>query len=248
VVSLTPEVARHPRLVGEAIASVQRNVKAVYAKIATRGEYRVQRLIHLYGEKRTHTIYRENGLRFWVDLASMYVNPSLATEHLRIARLASDGERMLDMFTGFGGFPINAAALRRIEAVAVDLNPAALQALRRSLGLNRLRGLVHPVHTDSARLDRVLKGSFHRIIMNLPHRATEYLPVACRLAGGGAWIHVYVVAGSCGEAARRVLGAAVEAGCIDPRIDEARRVVDYAPRTYIYVVDMQVGSRAMRTS
>ena len=248
VITLTSEVKRYARLVGEAIARVQRSVRAVYAKEAVRGEHRVPRLIHLYGEQGTETIYRENGLSFYVDIASMYVNPSLATEHLRVARLCRDGERVLDMFTGFGGFPINIAAHRRVEAVAVDINPAALEALRKSLSMNRLRGLVEPVQADSSLLDRMIRPGFTRIIMNLPHRSLSFMKTACILASTHAWIHVYLVAGSPEEALGKVGKAAAEAGCPSPRTAGARRVVDYAPYTYIYAVDLQLGSRATRTN
>ncbi len=248
IISITPGIAGREALVGEAITRVQRNIKAVYGKIGTEGDYRVQRLIHLYGEKRTHTVYRENGLRFWVDIASMYVNPRLASEHLRIALAAGDGEKVLDMFSGFGGFPINIAAMRRVVAVAVDLNPAALEALRRSLSLNRLRGIVEAMQADSSILSRILRGGFTRIIMNLPHRSHEYLGEACSLASPQAWIHVYVVASRGEEAAGRVVESALREGCPEPSLKNTRRVLDYAPYKYIYAVDMQLGSKAMRTS
>ena len=248
VVSLTPEVEKHARLIGEAIARIQRNIRAVYGKEAVRGEHRIPRLIHLYGEPGTTTIYRENNLRFYVDIASMYVNPSLASEHLRVSMLCRDGERVLDMFTGFGGFPVNIAARRRALILAADINPAALEALRKTLGMNRLRGVVEALHTDSRHLDRMLRPGFTRIIMNLPHRSLEFMGVACSLASNHAWIHVYLVAGSPGEAAGRAVEAAVEAGCPEPRPVETRRVVDYAPYTYIYAVDLQLGSRATNTS
>ncbi len=240
LVSMKPEqVERYGRLIGEAVAAIHPGVKAVYAKVSTVGEFRVQKLVHLYGEKRTWTIYKEHGIRFWVDVARMYVNPSLAEEHRRVAEMVGEGERVLDMFSGFGGFSLHIARLREAVVVATDINPYAVEALRKSIGMNKLRGEVHPLQCDAGLAEALLRGSFTRIIANNPLHIHEFSKPLCSLVGEGGIIHYYLVSGSEEEAASRAGEALVEAGC-RVEIRGVRRVLDYSPYRYIYAVDLEV--------
>ncbi|WP_062662791.1 hypothetical protein [Aeropyrum camini] len=91
------------RRAAEVLLREQPRVRAVYLKEATVGELRVQKLIHLAGERRTWTVHREFGLEFEVDIARAYFNPRLAGEHRRAAEAVGEGERVLDMFSGAGG-------------------------------------------------------------------------------------------------------------------------------------------------
>lgn len=240
LVSMRPEkVERYGRLIGEAIATIHPGVGAVYAKVSTVGEFRVQRLVHLYGERRTWTVYKEHGIRFWVDVARMYVNPSLAEEHRRVAKMVGEGELVLDMFSGFGGFSLHIASLREAVVVAADINPYAVEALRRSIGMNRLRGEVHPLHYDARLAEALLRRSFTRIVANNPIHIYEFSRPLCSLAVEGGAVHYYLVSGSGEEAAERAREALSEAGC-RVNVLGVRRVLDYSPYRYIYAVDLEV--------
>ncbi len=225
VVGCEEEVARD-------ILLRHRRVRSVYAKRGTVGEYRVADLVLIGGVDDPVTIYREAGLRFYVDVSRVYVNPRLSTEHVR---LSSELEgRVLDMFAGFGGFSVRAACMESVElVVANDINPAAVECLVRSLALNkaRLRAPVLVLRMDAARLPDVLPhGFFDHIIMNLPHASLDFIPAARLLAAPGGVLHVYLVASSGSEAREAVESR----GC---RVIGSRRVIDYAPRRYIYRVD-----------
>jgi len=97
-------------------------VRAAWLKTRTTGDYRVSSLVHLAGEERTRTVASEYGLRVHVDLARAYYNPRLSYEHRRVATLVTPGERVLDMFTGVGVFPLHIASLVEADVVGVDLN------------------------------------------------------------------------------------------------------------------------------
>ncbi len=240
LVSMKPEqVEKYGRLVGEAIAAIHPSIRAVYAKTLTAGDFRVQRLVHLYGERRTWTIYKEHGIRFWVDVSKMYVNPSLAEEHRRVAEDTRDGELVLDMFSGFGGFSIHTARLRAVVTVAIDINPHAVAALRRSLKLNRLRGEVHPLQCDARWAASAFKARFTRIIANNPLSIHEFSAPICRLASRGAKIHYYLLAGSGREAEESAVSHLSREGCLAEPL-ASRRVIDYSPYRYIYAVDLVV--------
>ncbi len=240
LVSLRPDqVERYGKLIGEAIAAIHPGVRAVYAKVSTIGGFRVQKLIHLHGEKRTWTIYKEHGIRFWVDVARMYVNPSLAEEHRRVAEMVRKGERVLDMFSGFGGFSLHIARLREAMVVATDINPYAIEALRKSAGMNRLRGDVHPIQCDAGLAEALLRRSFTRIIANNPLHIHEFSRPLCSLVEEGGAVHYYLISGSEEEAASRARDALSTAGCRTDVLG-VRRVLDYSPYRYIYAVDLEV--------
>jgi len=236
LIELEPDVAeRYGSAVAKAIMELHPRVRAVYARGPTVGVERVRVLRHIGGEERTVTVHREYGISICVDIAHAYYNPSLAEEHRRIAELVRNGDRVLDMFAGVGPFALHIAKLRSATVIAIDINPYAIACLRRSLELNRLRGDVHPLEGDSRLADSMLRRVFSHVIMNLPHSSLEFLPVALRLLEPGGALHIYLVAGSAEEARRLVETRAGAAGW-ELRVVEVRRVLQYAPRRWIYRV------------
>lgn len=233
------------RAAAEALMREHPRIKAVYLKVATGGELRVARLIHLAGEARTWTVHREYGLEFEVDIARVYFNPRLGYEHRRVAELAGDGETMLDMFSGVGGFTVHAATLRRIRALAVDLNPHAVALAARNLWRNRrrLKGRAAVARANAYSLPGLLEPIYDRIVMNHPTGSRAFAWVACRLASPrGAWIHYYTLTMSCiqakeeaVEAFTRCCGSVQEEGC--------REVLPHSPNESVYVVDLVVKKR-----
>ena len=217
-----------------------RAAKAAWVKEGTWGVYRLPRLRHLAGERTTKTTAREYGLVFHVDLALAYYNPKLAYEHRRVALAAADGEEMLDMFSGVGGFSIHAAAVRRVRVTAVDLNPwaASLAAANVRANRRRLRGEVAVMRADASLLPDLLEPVFDRIVMNHPTGSLRFARVACSLAGTRKpVVHVYLLAGGPEEATAKAAAAFRDAGC-RPLSAAPRRVLDHAPREYVYAVDL----------
>ncbi|MEB3851175.1 MAG: 50S ribosomal protein L11 methyltransferase [Desulfurococcales archaeon] len=220
---------RHPR------------VRGVYLKRGTRGEFRVARLELLAGERVGETVYREYGLEFVVDVERVYVNPSLAGEHRRVAELAGEGEWLLDMFSGFGAFAIHAASLHNLTAVSVDINPHAtrLAALNAWRNRRRLRGRVVVVNADAAMLPELLQARFDRLVMNHPTASLDYLQAACRLlAPQGGWLHLYILEEDWRTAWSKARAALVSAGC-GAALGGWRSVIEYSPRLSVYALDIE---------
>lgn len=233
VVSESDSIKGREKEVAEAILRAHPGLEAVYVKEETVGEHRVQRLRLIAGRPVEETIYVEHGIRYLVRPGRVYVNPRLATEHARIAAMVELGERVLDMFAGFGGFSLLIASTGKPEViVANDINPYAVEAMVRSIVLNpgRVRSPLLVLQRDAAELPRLLRPTFTRIIMNLPHGARGFLPAALKLCdpARGCVIHLYTVAASPEEAARG-LGLPILG---------VTRVLDYAPRRFIYRVDL----------
>ncbi len=231
IISLSEEIKGREKSIAEELLRNVKGIRAVYGKEATEGEYRVQKLVHLAGDRVEVTEHREHGLVYRVPLGRAYVNPRLSAEHYRIASQVAPGEIVLDMFAGIGGFSLLISALGRAElVVANDVNPWAVSAMLDSIKLNRkkLKVPILVLNMNARELPRVLRPVFTRIIMNLPHSATRFLDTAYRLCSPrGCIIHVYVVAHTQEEALSLVPGST-----------SATRVLDYAPRKFIYRVDV----------
>ena len=181
----------------------------------------------------------EYGVKIFVDIARVYFNPSLAEEHRRVATYAKDGELVLDMFAGAGPFSLHIASIRRATVVSIDVNPRAVECLRLSMKLNKLKGDIHPLVADSSYVASMFFSEFDRIIMNLPHNSLNFLDQALKIAKRGAHIHLYVIASSCSDAIEMLQN-------FIPKISTSRRVkvndciriLPYSPRKYIHRLNL----------
>ncbi len=202
--------------------------RAVWGKVETVGKERVAKLVHLGGEEVTETVYKENGLVFKVDVAKVYVNPSLSTEHKEIAEVVRDGEVVLDMFAGIGFFSLNAAKLRKCKCIAVDLNPYAVKYGIESLTLNKLKGDVRFFLGSAEEFLEITKDkSFDVTIMNLPHKSHEYVHEARRVTK--RLIVAYSV-GTREDVIEKFKGL---------KILNIKKVLDYAPYKYIWRIEIE---------
>ncbi|WP_062661889.1 class I SAM-dependent methyltransferase [Aeropyrum camini] len=159
------------------------------------GVYKVrQNLVHLAGERRTSTVYREHGAVFLVDISKVFITPRLSYEHLRVARLVKPGETVVNMFAGVGIFSIIIALKSRPSKVySIDINPEAHRLMVENIRLNRVERVVEPLLGDSARVvSESLRGVADRILMPLPDLALDYIKYALEALGGRGWLHVYL--------------------------------------------------------
>lgn len=170
----------------------RKNIKTIYLDKGITGEFRTRQLTLIYGEPVYKTIYRENGIRLMVDVSKAYFSPRLASERLRIAKEISDGENIIDMFAGIGPFSILIAKNRESRIVAMDKNQNAIDLLLENLKLNRLKGEITPVAGDSGELIQQYE-NIDRIIMNLPHDASEFIGIAYKSLKIGGLINYYEI-------------------------------------------------------
>ena len=241
VIKLPNEAMPYAKLIGESVTKIVRNVKSVYASGPVTGEFRIRALKHVYGLRKSKTVMKEYGIRIVVDVLTTYVNPSLSEEHRRIASMIGDGEVVADLFSGVGPFTLHILALRRgVKVYAVDKNPEAIKCLIESLRLNKhlIRGSATLVIGDVEEFGSLVRDeAFSRIIMNLPLRAYEYIPEMVRLVRVGGIIHAYVIASGSDEALSKVLERVSDRQVLKPL--GISRVIDYAPRKYIFRVDLR---------
>ena len=186
---------RKAQIIANAVLRRHRNVKTVLLQTSpVKGELRLRHLRYVAGEKKTVTLHKEFGCIFAVDVEKCFFSPRLSYERMRIAKMVTPGETVINMFAGVGCFSVLIAKQTKPEKVfSIDINPEALHFQQENIRLNRVYDRITPLLGDSkdiiiSRLQRVAD----RILMPLPEKAFEYLPFALlALKSSGGWIHYY---------------------------------------------------------
>lgn len=239
-----PEELR-PRwpLIGAALLRTNKSARVVCHDAGVEGELRLRSVEVVAGEPRTETEHREHGMRLRVDVARVYFSPRLATERARVAGLVREGERVLDMFAGCGPFSVLIAARAKpSRVVAIDANPDAHRYLAENVRLNKVQGVVEPA-LGRAEEAASRFAPLDRVIMNLPHDAPRFLPLAARLLADGGVLHHYEVVEATKFAARaeqRRAELATLPGVVTCDLLDARNVRDYAPRQIVLGADYRL--------
>ncbi|WP_048163116.1 class I SAM-dependent methyltransferase [Thermogladius calderae] len=215
------------------------------------GEYRLRKYVHLAGEPRSETVYKEHGCLFKVDITKVYVSPVLGYEHKRVAGLVRPGEVVLNMYAGAGLFSIIIAKHSRPSKVySVDINPDAYKYMVENVRLNKVEGVVEPILGDAVRvIQERLAGSSDRVLMPYPDIALDHLPYAIMaLRDGRGVVHVYLhVKAAKGEdhfekAASLLSRRLGEIGVQWFNVANKRVVRMVGPRVYQVVLDVEVKS------
>ncbi|OMP04614.1 tRNA transferase Trm5/Tyw2 [Corchorus olitorius] len=155
-------------------------IKTVVNKIdAIHNEYRTMQLEVLAGNRSLVTTVVENGLRFHVDLATVYWNSRLGTERQRLLSGFNRNDVICDVFSGVGPIAISAAKIVK-RVYANDLNPFAVEYLERNCVLNKVERRVKVFNMDGRRFINAMFSSekarsITHVVMNLPNDAAEFL-------------------------------------------------------------------------
>lgn len=184
--------SKEKRSVARALLEELKNVKVVMEQEGgIEGEYRLRKLRHLAGEKRTLTVHRENGCTYRVDVAKCYFSPRLSTERLRVARMVKPKERVLNMFAGVGPYSIPIAKLAGAKVTSCEVNEYAARLHEENDRTNKVEGLITVVAGDAADLPSITRRKFDRVLMPLPSEADRFLQTALKMSRKGAVVHYY---------------------------------------------------------
>jgi tRNA (guanine37-N1)-methyltransferase len=122
-----------------------RKINAVFMQTsAGQGNFRVRQLTFLAGENRTVTVHKEHGCLFRVDVEKCYISPRLLLEHQRIPSIVTQGEVVVNMFSGVGCFSILIAKASGSKVYSIDVNPTAYECMQENVRLNRVINRVIP--------------------------------------------------------------------------------------------------------
>jgi tRNA (guanine37-N1)-methyltransferase len=247
IIEIPPQLEAHKNIIGEAILKTNQNVQTVLAKAGpVSGTHRLRDFTVVAGEPKTETVHKEYGCHYYVDLAKVYFSPRLSYEHNRVASLVKEGETVVDMFAGVGPFAIQVAKKHQdVKVYAVDVNPYAIEYLKKNVRFNKVVGKVHPILGDARQVvDEKLSGIADRVIMNLPEKAIEFVDAACKaLKPVGGIIHFYSFTNDSDslENVEQSFTKAVERiGREAEGILYARNVRETAPYEFQVVLDIEI--------
>ncbi|HVL88289.1 MAG TPA: class I SAM-dependent methyltransferase family protein [Candidatus Thermoplasmatota archaeon] len=245
VVKIPDELLPHAAAVGEALLAAHPSARVVAHDAGVKDEFRVRDVRVLAGEPRLRTVHRENGIELEVDLATCYFSPRLAGERARVAALVREGEAVLDLFAGVGPFAILLAKRARPRRVtAVDANPDAVALLAANARRNKVDDRVVPVLGDAAEVAANLAEPADRVLMNLPHSASRFLPAALSACAPEAVLHYHAVLEPPEvDAHVEALAAVAAARGWDLAVGGRRVVHSYSPRTRHFSLDFAVRRR-----
>ena len=195
IIEVPTETKAHEKALGEAVMQIHKNVRTVLAKSgAIIGTCRLREFDVIAGENNTTTVHKEFGCHYFMDVAKTYFSPRLSNEHKRVALLVQKGETVVDLFAGVGPFSVLIAKnTEKVLVYALDINPYAIEFLKKNIQLNRVQNCVIPILGDARKIveDKLL-GVADRVIMNLPESASEFVDVACKvLKSEGGVVHFY---------------------------------------------------------
>lgn len=244
------------QVVAEQIMATHKNVKTVLSQTSpVKGSYRTRELTLLAGEDKTVTQYREAGCTFAVDVKRCYFSPRLNHERLRIASQVAPHEKVVNMFAGVGCFSVLIAkTVPYTEVYSIDINPTAYRFMIENVRRNRLFGRIHPMLGDAKEIiETKLQRVADRVLMPLPEKALEYLPVAVStLKKSGGWIHYYdfqhaAVNEDPLEQTEQKVAAELERLGVKYLFTCSRVVRSTGPHWYQTVLDIQVGALSSKS-
>ncbi len=191
VLEIPDEMKKKEKLIAKEILEQHKNIRTVVKKSgAHKGKFRLQRMIHIAGEKTKETVHRENNISLKLNIEKVYFSPRLSTERLRIAKLVKPNEKVLVMFSGCGPYPMviskNSEAK---EIIGIELNKTAHKYAEQNLKLNKIanvRLICGDVKTETKKL-----GKFDRVIMPLPKGSKNFIKEALTATKKKGMIHLY---------------------------------------------------------
>jgi len=176
--------------VAKAIMEANKHVKTVFLDKGVKEDYRVRDIQFIAGERSTETIHTEYGIKMKVDVSKVYFSPRLAEERMRVARRIDKNEVIIDMFAGVAPFSLIIAKFAKPKKVyAIDKNEFAVKYARENVKMNKVEEIIEVIRGDAKEVIEMLPKANH-IIMNLPHKSFEFLPVAIKK---GEILHYYEI-------------------------------------------------------
>lgn len=227
--------------VARAIMEANRHVKTVCLDKGVKEDYRIRDIKIIAGEKRTETVHTEYGLKMKVDVSKVYFSPRLAEERMRVARQVCKDEIIIDMFSGVAPFSLTIAKFAKPRKIyAIDKNEYAVKYARENVKINKMGEVIEVLEGDAREVVKILPEADH-IIMNLPHKSFEFLPVAIKK---GKILHYYEIIEreKVNGRIEEIMKFAEEIG-YKIEIKNVRRVGSYSPSKDKFGMELYVKSK-----
>lgn len=241
VVMIPDELVQKERLIAKALLKVNKSVETVAKRIGeVTGEFRTRDLKILAGPDNTEAECVEYGCRYQFDIRKVFFTPRLATERKRVADMVGKDETVLDMFAGVGPFAILIAKKAGAKVYALDINPDAVESLKRNIRLNKVEGRVIPILGDAHKASELVP-KVDRVVMNLAKTGFGFLPDALKCVESGViHYHFFAMEDGIEEKLKEIEQTVLDAGK-KFEIIGWRKVRQVSPREWNCGIDFRVG-------
>ncbi len=234
LIQLDDELIPYKNVIGEALLELNPSIKTVFRKDSIEGEYRVPTIELIAGECETETVYQEFGVRILLDISKVYFSPRLSQERKRIASLVKKDEIVLDMFCGVGPFSLMISKRAEPKRIyAIDINETAVYYLKKNIVLNRCENIIPIIGNSRNEIKNI--ESPNRIIMNLPHSASDFLSDVFSTYHKSK-VHFYSVSEDISFVKKKIIEEGKRHAKKIDFIFE-RTVKSYSPHSEIYCID-----------
>ena len=198
ILELPHELDQFTHIIGRGVLRLNPHLRLVLRKTSSvSGTYRTRGFDVMAGTGGTETVHREFSNLLRLNVASVYFNPRLSRERMRVAGQVDEGERVIDLFAGVGPYSILIAKRQPDSMIySIDINPEAIRYLRENVFQNRVADRVVPILGDARTVvARDLQNVASRVVMNLPAESINFMDTALRaLQDQGGIIHYYAFA------------------------------------------------------
>nr|NIO44248.1 methyltransferase domain-containing protein [Candidatus Aenigmarchaeota archaeon] len=146
-------------------------------------------------------------------------------------------ETIVDMFAGIGYFSIFLAKYCKPKKIyAIDVNPKAIDYLRKNVWLNKVENKIEILQGDCRKFAKLLEDTADRIIMGYLFKTEKFLPYALKIAKKTAIIHFHrtVKEEEIDKLKEKIMKK------FNVKVLRTKKVKSYAPKIWHVVYDLKI--------
>lgn len=245
IIKLKPKLIKNRKLVGESIKSMFPYIHTVCLMKEIKGITRKPKIEIIAGCKVTQTLHKEHGCQFLLNVSEIMWSEGNKDERIRLTKIVKPKETVVDMFAGIGYFSIPIAKYSKPKKIyAIDINPKAIEYLRKNIWLNNVENKIEVLEGDCRKFSKMLENTADRIIMGYLLKTEIFLPYAFKITKNNAIIHFHRTVKQ--EEIEKIKKKIIEIGKknkVKIKILKITKVKSYAPKIYHVVFDLKVAKR-----
>lgn len=242
LIKLNENLLKHKKIIGEKIIEILPYIHTVCLIIEIKRNIRKPKVEVIAGLKRTQTMNKEHGCKFFLDVSDIMWSQGNKNEKIRLMKAVKPKETIVDMFAGIGYFSIILAKYCRPKKIyAIDVNPKAIKFLRKNAWLNNVEEKIEILQGDCRKFANLLEGTADRIIMGYLFYTEKFLPCAFRIAKKNAVIHLHrtVKEEEINAIGKRLVKIGIK-NRVKMKILKITKVKSYAPKIWHVVYDLKI--------
>ena len=243
LIKLKPKLLKHKKVIGNAILSLFPYIHTVCLIKDIGGRERKPKIEIIAGcKKSTQTLHKEHGCQFLIDVSKVMWSQGNKEERMRLTKQVKPNETIVDMFSGIGYFSIFIAKYCRPKKIyAIDINPEALEFLRKNAWINNVENRIEILQGDCRKFSNLLENTADRIIMGYLFKTEKFLPYALKIAKNNAFIYLHRTAKveEIGKLKKKIIDIGKK-NKVNVKILKVNKVKSYAPKILHVVLDLKI--------